>query len=61
MPDVTAKSFDEMDAALGGIFIRARAELGVTAFGLAIGGVPGRGFVPTRFSQIGAGDDPSVG
>jgi mannose-6-phosphate isomerase-like protein (cupin superfamily) len=40
MPDVTAKHFDEMEAALGGIFVRARAELGVGAFGMQIINLP---------------------
>src|SRR3954462_9143827 len=33
MSDVTAKHFDEMEAALGGVFVRVRAELGVGPFG----------------------------
>jgi hypothetical protein len=33
VPDMTAKRFDEMEAALGGVFVRVRAELGVSAFG----------------------------
>jgi mannose-6-phosphate isomerase-like protein (cupin superfamily) len=40
VPDVTAKRFDEMEAALGGVFVRVRAELGVTAFGLQVLDLP---------------------
>jgi uncharacterized cupin superfamily protein len=36
MPDYTAKRIDEMEAAYGGGFVKARAELGVTAFGIQI-------------------------
>ncbi len=32
MPDYTAKKISEMEAGFGGGFIKARAELGVTAF-----------------------------
>ena len=40
MTDVTAKRFDEMEAALGGVFVRARAELGVSAFGMQVINLP---------------------
>ena len=40
MTDVTAKRFDQMDTALGGIFVRARAELGVSAFGMQVINLP---------------------
>jgi mannose-6-phosphate isomerase-like protein (cupin superfamily) len=40
MTDVTVKRFDEMEAALGGAFVRARAELGVTAFGMQVIDLP---------------------
>jgi uncharacterized cupin superfamily protein len=40
VPDVTAKRFDEMEAALGGVFVRVRAELGVTAFGVQVLNLP---------------------
>ena len=40
MPDVTAKHFDDMEAALGGVFVRVRAELGVGAFGLQVINLP---------------------
>src|SRR5271154_7331042 len=33
---VTIKRFEEMDAGLGGMFVRARAELGVTSFGMQV-------------------------
>src|SRR5258705_269293 len=34
MPDVTVKSIDDMEAIYGGLARRARAELGVTAWGM---------------------------
>jgi mannose-6-phosphate isomerase-like protein (cupin superfamily) len=40
VPDVTLKRFDEMEAAAGGVFVRARAELGVTAFGMQVINLP---------------------
>jgi mannose-6-phosphate isomerase-like protein (cupin superfamily) len=40
MTDVTAKRFDEMETAVGGVFVRARAELGVTAFGIQVFNLP---------------------
>ena len=40
MPDATAKHFDAMEAALGGVFVRVRAELGVGAFGLQVINLP---------------------
>src|SRR4051794_8890876 len=40
MPDATAKHFDEMETALGGVFVRVRAELGVGAFGLQVIDLP---------------------
>lgn len=36
MPDYTAKRIDEMEAAYGGGFVKARAELGVTSFGIQV-------------------------
>jgi hypothetical protein len=36
MPDYTARRIDEMEAGFGGGFVKARAELGVTAFGLQV-------------------------
>ena len=39
MPDVTVKRVDEMNS-LGGRFVRCRAELGVTSFGLQIHDLP---------------------
>jgi mannose-6-phosphate isomerase-like protein (cupin superfamily) len=36
MADYTAKRIDEMEAGFGGGFVKARAELGVTAFGLQV-------------------------
>src|ERR1700730_12342075 len=36
MADYTAKSIDEMETGFGGGFVKARAELGVTAFGLQV-------------------------
>ncbi len=40
MADITVKRFDEMESALGGLFVRARAELGVRAFGLQVIDLP---------------------
>ena len=40
MPDVTAKHFEEMETALGGVFVRARAELGVGSFGMQVINLP---------------------
>jgi len=36
MADYTAKRIDDMEAAFGGGFIKARAELGVTSFGMQV-------------------------
>jgi len=36
MADYTAKKIDEMEAAYGGGFVKARAALGVTAFGFQV-------------------------
>ncbi len=36
VPDYTAKTIDEMEAAFGGGFKKARAELGVSSFGLQV-------------------------
>jgi hypothetical protein len=36
MLDYTAKRIDEMEAGFGGGFVKARAELGVTAFGMQV-------------------------
>jgi len=36
MADYTAKRIDEMQAGFGGGFVKARAELGVTAFGMQV-------------------------
>ena len=35
-PDYTAKPISELEAAWGGSFVRARASLGVTSFGMNI-------------------------
>src|SRR5262245_15721240 len=40
MPDVTVKAIDEMDAIHGGVGRRARAELGVTAWGMQVFTLP---------------------
>lgn len=40
MADVTAKKIDEMERAFGGGYVRARASLGVTAFGMQIIDLP---------------------
>jgi hypothetical protein len=36
MTDYTLKRFDEMEPIFGGFFLRSRASLGVTSFGMAI-------------------------
>jgi mannose-6-phosphate isomerase-like protein (cupin superfamily) len=36
MADYTAKRIDEMEAGFGGGFVKARAELGVSSFGMQI-------------------------
>jgi hypothetical protein len=36
MADYTAKRIDEMQASFGGGFVKARAELGVSAFGMQV-------------------------
>jgi mannose-6-phosphate isomerase-like protein (cupin superfamily) len=40
MPDVTVREIDEMDAIGGGVVRRARAELGVTAWGMQVMNLP---------------------
>lgn len=40
MADYTVKTIDEMEAVYGGAFKRARAELGVSAFGMQIIDMP---------------------
>jgi len=40
MADFTIKRIDDMEGAYGGAFKRARAELGVTSFGMAIIDMP---------------------
>jgi mannose-6-phosphate isomerase-like protein (cupin superfamily) len=40
MADYTVKRFDEMEALYGGFFLRARASLGATAFGMQILQIP---------------------
>lgn len=39
-PDYTVCRVDEMESAFGGLLIRARAELGVTSFGMGIMNLP---------------------
>ncbi len=41
-PDVTVKRLDEFEAIFGGGFLRVRAGLGVSSFGLAVMRAPGR-------------------
>ena len=36
MTDYTAKRFDEMEPIFGGFFLRSRASLGVTSFGMQV-------------------------
>ena len=40
MPDVTIKAIEEMEAIYGGLARRARAELGVTAWGMQVFTLP---------------------
>jgi quercetin dioxygenase-like cupin family protein len=40
MPDYTVKQIDEMEAVAGGSFKRARAELGVSSFGMQVIDMP---------------------
>ena len=40
MPDVTMREIDEMDSIGGGFVRRARAELGVTAWGMQVMNLP---------------------
>jgi len=40
MPDYTIKSIDEMEAAFGGGLKKARAELGITSFGMQVVDMP---------------------
>jgi len=40
MADYTAKNINDMQAAFGGGFIKARSELGVTSFGMQIIALP---------------------
>ena len=40
MPDVTAKAIDDMESMYGGLARRARAELGVTAWGMQVFTLP---------------------
>ena len=40
MPDVTIKRVEEMEAIWGGSFVRARASLGATSFGMNIWNFP---------------------
>lgn len=41
MADYTAKKIEEMEAGFGGGFVKARAELGVSSFGMQIIRMPG--------------------
>jgi len=40
MADVTAKTFEEMEAIYGGLALRARGELGVSAWGMQVMTLP---------------------
>lgn len=59
MPDVTVKRFDDMETALGGIFVRARAELGVRAFGMQVINLP-PGFDEPYAAHAHAGNPPEL-
>jgi mannose-6-phosphate isomerase-like protein (cupin superfamily) len=41
MGDYTAKRIDDMEASFGGGFVKARAELGVSSFGIQVIRLPG--------------------
>lgn len=41
MSDYTAKHINDMEAAFGGGFVKARAELGVSSFGMQVIRMPG--------------------
>jgi uncharacterized cupin superfamily protein len=43
MADYTVRRFDEMEPILGGVFLRARAALGVSSFGMQILQMPPNG------------------
>ncbi len=43
MADYTVKNFDEMEPIFGGFFLRARASLGVSSFGMAVINMPPEG------------------
>ena len=58
MTDLTVKRFDEMEAALGGVFVRARAELGVRAFGMQVINLPPGFDLPyTAHAHLGMPDE----
>ena len=40
MADVTVKSIEEMESIWGGSFVRARASLGASSFGMNIWNIP---------------------
>lgn len=40
MADVTVRKIDEMDSIYGGVMVRARGSLGVTAFGMQVMNLP---------------------
>jgi mannose-6-phosphate isomerase-like protein (cupin superfamily) len=49
MADYTVKRFDEMEAIFGGFFLRTRASLGVTSFGIQVLNFPpGSDVYPTH-------------
>lgn len=50
MPDYTVKTFEEMEPILGGFFLRARASLGATSFGMQVLQMPpgGGDFYPNH-------------
>lgn len=43
MADYTVKRFDEMEPILGGVFLRARASLGASSFGMQVLQMPPNG------------------
>ncbi len=53
---VTVKSFDEMDTGLDGMYVRARAELGVSSFGMQVIRLPADSTAYPEHAHAGAPD-----
>jgi mannose-6-phosphate isomerase-like protein (cupin superfamily) len=52
--DVTIKRFEDMDSGLGGMFVRARAELGVSSFGMQVIQLPAHSDAYPEHAHAGA-------